>query len=84
MVFLTQIIPCLHMYPQTRALANREVSGAHRVSAELAASEKKKHDPIFLHEYFYMKISQITVFLFDPLRTFCTTCLCINKSSEVS
>ena len=41
------MVPCLHMYPRMRALANREVSGARGVSDEsrLAASEGKKRGP---------------------------------------
>ena len=39
MVFLIQMVPCLHVYPRTRSLANQEVSGARGVSAESAASD---------------------------------------------
>ena len=44
MVFLTQMVPCLHVYPRMRALANQEVSGwgVRSISAESAASEKKR------------------------------------------
>ena len=39
MVFLTQMVPCLHVYPRTRALANQGISEGSRRSAESAASE---------------------------------------------
>ena len=45
MVFLTQMVLCLHVNPRTRALANLGVSGARGVSAESAASEGKKYGP---------------------------------------
>ena len=47
MVSLIQMVPCLHMYPWTRALANQEVypRGPRGVSAKLAASEGKKRGP---------------------------------------
>ena len=41
MVFLTQMVPCLHVFSRTRVLANREESGAHGISAESAASKGK-------------------------------------------
>ena len=42
MVFLTQMVPCLHVYPWMRALANQEVAiypGARGISAELAENQ---------------------------------------------
>ena len=57
MVSLTQMVPCLHVYPWTRALANREVAsyirGPRGVSAKSAASwsEGKKRGPYNSNSY---------------------------------
>ena len=49
MVFVTQMVPFLHVYPRTTVLAGQPSRGtdpgARGISAELSVSEGKKHGP---------------------------------------